>query len=498
MPTRTADARPIRLVLALLVAAMLTPLASAQATLHSRVDRVLRASGLDAARVGVVVLDGDSGRALVSINPDEALIPASNMKVITSGAAATILGEDFAFRTELILDGERLIVRGAGDPALADPELLREMRLSADEFLQVWVSAIEKTGRRVREIVVDDRAFDRELFHPTWPADQLNRWYCAQVSGLNFHANVLSVYAQPTTGGAAPAVSVEPAASFIDLTNRAQTRTDGTNTIWVSRPNLANQFTVHGNVRYALAQPVEVALHDPARFLGDLLAERLARAGTPRPSVRLADEGERFEGGEVVAVVRSPLEVILRRCNVSSHNLYAEALLKRLSHEVTGTPGSWTGGAAVLRMSMQRRLGPNLAAGVQIADGSGMSRENRVSANALARWLASFDPGDPRERLFIESLPRAGQDGTLRNRFQGKDPTHEIRAKTGYIRNVSTLSGYVTDNSTGRRLVFSILVNDFPANVSLAAIRQAQDEIVMHIDRALTERVLNDRALGGD
>lgn len=497
MTTRIATRRLSHLAVTLLIAAVLTPLASAQ-TLQTRIDRVLRAAGLDQARVGVAVLDGDTGRMIVSINPDEALIPASNMKVLISGAAATILGEDFAFRTELILDGERLIVRGAGDPALADPELLKEMRLSADEFLQVWVGAITKTGRTVREIVIDDRVFDRELFHASWPPDQLNRWYCAQVSGLNFHANVLSVYAQPTADGAAPFLTFEPSAPFVEMNNRAQTRTEGQNTIWVARPTLANQFSVHGNVRHPLAQPVEVALHDPARFVGDMLADRLSRAGQPKPTVRLAEEHERFEGGEVIAVVRSPLEVALRRCNVSSHNLYAEALLKRLAHEVTGMPGSWAGGAAVVRMSLQRRLGPAHAASVQIADGSGMSRDNRVSAGVLARWLATFDPANPRERLFLESLPRAGMDGTLRNRFQGKDPTHEIRAKTGYIRNVSTLSGYVTDSGSGRRLVFSIMVNDFPAKVSLAAIRQAQDDIVMHIDRALTDRVMGDRALGGD
>ena len=368
------------------------------------------------------------------------------------------------------------------------------MRLSADEFLQV---GRRSSGLAAREIIVDDARSTANSSTPPWPADQLNRWYCAQVSGLNFHANVLAVYAQPTAGGSPPIVSVEPAAPFVELNNRAVTRAEGSNTIWVSRPTLANQFTVHGNVRHALAQPVEVALHDPARFLGDLLADRLARDGRPRPTVRLPDEGERFEGGEVVAVVRSPIDVVLRRCNVSSHNLYAEALLKRIAHEVTGSPGSWAGGAAVLRMSLQRRLGPNLAAGVQIADGSGMSRENRVSANTLARWLASFDPSDPRERLFIESLPRAGVEGTLRNRFSGKDPTHEIRAKTGYIRNVSTLG--LRHGQRDRpeddlldpreRLPGERLAGGDPA---------AQDDIVMHIDRALTERVMNNRALGGD
>ncbi|MGP1309956.1 MAG: D-alanyl-D-alanine carboxypeptidase/D-alanyl-D-alanine endopeptidase [Phycisphaerales bacterium] len=486
----------VRRVLPLIAVALLLAPAAVAQSLQRQIEQALRSVGLDRSDVGVVVLDADTGRELVAIRPDLPLIPASNMKLLTSGAAVTVLGGEYAFRTELLVDGDRLIIKGSGDPALADHELLKEMDLDVEDLLGVWVNAVKDSGARINEIVVDDRAFDRELFHETWPTDQLNRWYCAQVSGLNFHANVLCVYAEPSVPGAAPEIVVDPASPWIVVENRAESVREGGNTIWIARPNLSNEFTIRGNVRYPLGEPVEVALHDPARFVGDLLADRLVKAGMNRPSVRIAADEERLDDGAVVAVVRTPMDVVLRRCNVSSHNLYAEALIKRMGHEATGRPGSWSSGAAVIRMALQRRLGPSDAASVQIADGSGMSRGNRVSAGLLTRWLASFDPRDENDRAFIESLPRAGLEGTLRNRFRGMHPAHEIRAKTGYIRNVSSLSGYVSDAQTGERLVFSIIMNDFPAKVSLGTIRQTQDTIVQMIDDALSERT--GRALGGD
>jgi D-alanyl-D-alanine carboxypeptidase/D-alanyl-D-alanine-endopeptidase (penicillin-binding protein 4) len=484
------------MVLSMLVcAAMLAPAALGQ-SLQRQIELALHSAGLTQGRVGVAVHDPQTGRDLVDINADDPLIPASNMKLLTSGAAVSVLGGDYAFRTELQLDGDRLILRGSGDPALADHELLKEMNLDVEDLVRVWVDAARNSGVTIRELVVDDRAFDRELFHPSWPTDQLNRWYCAQVSGLNFHTNVLSVYARPASPGAPPSLAVEPESPWIIMANRGETRTDGANTIWIARPKLANEFTVYGAVRFPLAEPVEVALNDPARYVGDLLADRLNRAGLGKPQVRIAVDGESFDNAKTIAVVRTPLDVVLRRCNVSSHNLYAEALLKRMGNETTGRPGSWTSGAAVIRMAMQRRLGPSDASSVQIADGSGMSRDNLVSAGVLARWLASFDPKDDTDRVFIESLARAGLDGTLKNRFQGMSPAHEIRAKTGYIRDVSSLSGYVTDSATGQRLAFSIIVNDFPNRVTLGTIRKTQDMIVLLIDEAMTEQT--SRALGGD
>ncbi|MHC5027953.1 MAG: D-alanyl-D-alanine carboxypeptidase, partial [Planctomycetota bacterium] len=146
--------------------------------------------------IGISVVDVQSGRVLYESKQDELMIPASNMKLLTTGAALHVLGPEFRFSTKMVLDGDRLIVVGDGDPAFGDPKLLRLMAagdkdgLDVEEFLDLWVNAVHDTGiTSVSEVLVDDRVFDRAFVHSTWPIDQLNQHYCAEVAGLNFHAN---------------------------------------------------------------------------------------------------------------------------------------------------------------------------------------------------------------------------------------------------------------------------------------------------------------------
>jgi len=449
------------------------------------------------ARYGVVLIDAQTGETLASVNADEPFIPASNMKLLTSGAALSVLGADFVFRTELIRDGAQIVLRGSGDPALGDMVLLRAMNMSVEDILDSWADAIVRSGDvPPTEIVIDDRVFDREFVHPSWPTEQLNRWYCAQVSGLNFHTNVLAIFPTPARDGGAPQITLEPRADWLNVSNRATTAREGNNTLWASRPNNSNTITLFGAVRAAPADPLEVTVHDPASFVGRLLQERLAQRGVPGVRFRLAGENEPLAQGRTLAVIRSPLEVVLRRCNVNSHNLYADALLKRLGHQVTGTPGSWDNGAAIVRMVMQQRLGPRDASALIVADGSGMSRENRVTPGMMARWLVSFHKDAEIGEAFIQSLPLAQAEGSMRRRLHGRALDLEVRAKTGYIRQVSTLSGYVTDPNTGRRVVFSVLVNDIPARVGTHRARSFQDDVAQLAHDWLAEQVQR-TALGG-
>lgn len=456
---------------------------------------------LTQAKVGVVIMDASTGQTLAAYNADEALIPASNMKIVTSAVALGVLGPDFNFETTLERDGGRLILRGSGDPGLADPELLKEMKIGVEDVLGAWVEAVRKTGGGgVTEIVMDDRVFDRQLTHPTWPADQLNRWYCAEVSGLTFHTNILSVFLKPTQPNQPPVVTFEPAASWVDVQNRAVSRNTGTNKVSVTRSSDANDFVVRGEVRFASEEPVDVALHDPAQFLGRLLADRLKAAGLGEPTVRAAGMEEALTPGQPIAVVRTPMATAMRRCNVNSYNLFAECLLKRAGREVTGQPGSWENGAAAVRMALQERLGPQDASSVSIADGSGMSRDNRVSAGVLARLLANVQEDARIGPAYVESFPEAKKEGSLKARFKGKPLRLEVRAKTGYIRSVSSLSGYVSDsNGTAtRRVVFSVIVNDWPRGVQLGNVRAFQDDVVMLAHDYLAARTTRGAAQGGN
>lgn len=453
------------------------------------------------ARVGVCLIDARSGELLGGHRETEAFVPASNQKLLTTGAALWVLKPGFEYQTEFRLDGERLLIVGSGDPAFGDPEILQQMspKVTVSELLSTLAKGVTHAGvKEISEIVVDDRIFDREFVHPTWPVEQLDKWYCAEVSGLIFHANVLDVFPRPTGAGQRPSAIFDPDTQVIELdTSRSRSVTQGNNTVWLKREPKSNRFQMLGDVRSTVTKPVQVTLTDNPLFFGQVFAERLEREGVrvgagPVPgggreqaSVRVADPADPAPSGRTIAIVKTPLKDVLRRCNVESHNLYAEAMLKRIGHDVTGQSGSWETGASVMRMLLTERLGPDAAISTVIRDGSGMSRENRIAPATMARWLVALSKDEAAGQMFIDSLPKPGE-GTLEKRFRASPPRHLVRAKSGYIRNVRALSGYVIDAKDNQVVAFSILANDVPGGDEDNVVLQLHEQIVGAVDRYLS------------
>ncbi|MBS0197515.1 MAG: D-alanyl-D-alanine carboxypeptidase/D-alanyl-D-alanine-endopeptidase [Planctomycetes bacterium] len=454
------------------------------------------------ARVGICIFDGKSGTMLANVRAEEGMTPASNMKLLTSGAAVLVLGPDFSFRTELIQDGDRLIFKGDGDPSLADPELLERMdpKMTVGDMLSTVAAAASKAGMtQARELVIDDRVFDRQYVHPTWPADQLSRNYCAEVSGLNFHANVLHVFPSPSPDGpgSPAAYSLQPDARWLRFDVRARTVAEGNNSAWLTREENGTKFVIRGEVRNRSLSPIEVTIHDPATFAGKLLARSINQAGISLPddAVRLADADEKLDGGKTIAVINTPIAEVLKRCNTDSMNLYAECLLKRVGHKLTNEPGSWSNGAAVLRMVLAEKLG-EAAAGTVVADGSGMSRDNLVAPATFARWLDVVGRDPKAGAAYKNSLAEIGS-GTLRKRFQGMKLRNHLQAKSGYINGVRTLSGFLTDPETGRQITFSVMVNNIKNDEQHRDALELHEQIVKIADTWLTQRSAADRPAAG-
>jgi len=453
---------------------------------------------LQTATVAVRAVDADTGAPLASFDHQggptpirEGLIPASNMKLLTTGAALHILPDDFAWRTRLLVDGSTVYIQGSGDPGFGDPELLQrsDPPRTAGEFLDWLAEAVRRRGvERVDELVLDDRVFEPERIHPTWKAAQLNRGYSAEVGGFNFHANVLLFSIRSQGAGRVPRYTIEPLAgpapAWLQINNLARGIDRGRNTVWISRSIHANRMTLRGNARSAV---VDVALHDAPLAAARIIADRMP--GTGGADTRRIRPGETPPDPEipanVAAVVRTPLQPALDRINTDSANLYAEALLKTLGRTLTGEPGSWTNGAAAVRMVIQQRLGPADARRVSIADGSGYSRDNRVHPGTLARWLVSLANDPETAGPFMDSLPEVGE-GTLRRRFRGADLDTRVLAKSGTLDHVRCLSGYVVAGE--RTVAFVCLVNDLDRGSAERDARLFHERVVELIDESLAEQ----------
>jgi serine-type D-Ala-D-Ala carboxypeptidase/endopeptidase (penicillin-binding protein 4) len=477
------------------------PVAMAGAEIEQSIETRIRSADLGPTRVSVFVYDLDAEEVLAQIDADVRMIPASNMKLVTTAAALINLGPDFVFRTELRMlpegDGSgespSLVIHGDGDPAFGDPIILEQHGFSVEDLLDLWVEAVVDTGqKRFSRLIVDDRVFDRDFTHPSWPADQLVYRWCAPVAGLNFYQNVLDVLPQPTSWGRAPVVSLFPpeATRFLKTTNKASTgRTDS---FWISRQGVES-LSFHGSVKNRRRVPVQVPLADPPMFLGKVMAERLKDRGIAIGEVVRPDVDLRLPRGRVLHRMRTTLPLVLERTNQDSQNMFAEAVLKRMGRQVTGRPGGFDNGAASVRIAMQKILGPRVSV-LKVADGSGMSRDNRVTARFLVELLVAMreHPDQDVAEAFLGSLAVGGESGTLKRRFREFDRNTEVLAKSGYLRGVSALSGYIVrtgEERDGHHIAFAMLFNDFEPPVSNATLKRLQEEFLTVIEEATDQGV---------
>jgi len=340
--------------------------------------------------------------------------------------------------------------------------------------------------------VLDTRIFDNEFVHPTWPVEQLNKWYCAEVSALNFHTNVVEIFTRPTRERDAPTYTVQPDSPDIRIRNQARSVGSGQQTVWAARAHGTNNIVLRGDVRW-VGSPIKVTIHDNATHFASVFQDRLSNAGVRVDTIRGVTLSDDISTRTDLHIVKSQIDVILRRTNEDSQNLYAEALLKRLGHEVTGQAGSWANGGTVMRMLVQERLTKTPASAVVVADGSGMSRSNAVTPQAITEWLSSFANDPKLAEAFTRSLATPGK-GTLRTRLQDADLNHEVYAKSGYLNGVHALSGYIVDEDSGTRVVFTILINDRPSSVPSRFVHEFNEKIIELADEWLAEQAALDAA----
>lgn len=488
-------------------------------------ERLVETTDMRGGTVAISVIDADLGTVLVRVSHEEPMIPASTMKLLTAGAALHVLGPDFRFRTRLLRDGDRLVVLGDGDPGFGDPVLLADTPVPAsvlapagvatesnepgaegrdlevDELVDLWVDSVVRAGmREISELVIDDRIFDREFVHPTWPRNQLSRRYCAGVAGFNFHSNLITFYPSPVRGGGATPGQSVPRAGFLDIENSATGDRSRPGTASVERRLGTDQLILMGNVRTQYEFPIQVTVNSPPEFFARLLTERLRQAGVQVGAWRLAElDGPAAAGTPVAPDVVTPLVRVLERTNMNSHNLSAEALLKRVAAARGEMPATFVGGASMVRDVVRQRLADErLDSRLRVADGSGLSRENRVPPALMTAWLRSFHQDPELAPVLRSSLAVMGRTGTLARRLNNAPPAEGqlaavgsrymprgivVRAKSGTIDSVSGLSGYVI--GPRRTLCFSVMVNGYSG--SSATARDLQDQMVMLLAQGLAD-----------
>ena len=432
-------------------------------------------------KLGFSVLSLDDGEEIFSYRGKDSLVPASALKIVTTGAALQLLGPEYRFPTEMFTDRRpnrgaqpgqvgNLYVRGYGDPSLVVERL--------------WQMASQLKFLGVRE--VDDLVIDDTLFIDP-PAPSGHKAYQAGLSAISLNHNSYAIHVAPTRAGAAPLVHLSPGLEM-ELINKARTVSGNGNKLVIYQGPLSRGFsptpgqvassgfteislpkftvTMKGKVgEGARPETFYRTAPYPSAYFGQVFRELLSSVGI-RVRGKLL-RGETPEAASLLHVFESEkLAEILRDLNHYSNNFIGGQILFALGQD---SVGYFRNDVAI------ERVGEYLTSiGVEtrefvVRDGSGLDKGNRLTANALVRVLASAYDDFSIAPTFVSSLSRFGHSGTLRKRrlIRGRrQPKNQQRAKladgvwgkTGTLNGVSSLAGY-TETRDGRRVAYAIVIN---------------------------------------
>jgi D-alanyl-D-alanine carboxypeptidase/D-alanyl-D-alanine-endopeptidase (penicillin-binding protein 4) len=446
------------------------------------VARALSDPSLAHSGVAFLAVSLDRGDTLFAREPDRLYTPASNRKLFTAASALHWLGPEHRFRTALVATGPVVSDTLRGDLVLigrGDPDLL-------PAHLAALADTVAAGGTRVvaGDVRADDTWFDDVEWGAGWMWDDGPYWEWPYVTALTVADNVVTATVRPGLRVGDPvAVSIDPPTGYVIVNVSAVTAASGdasdlvVDRHWDPRENVID---ITGALALD-AEPVvaQRTVEDPALYAATLLLELLEARG-------VEVLGSARHGGPADAVantlavhVSDPLSESIRNFLKISDNLTGELLVKAVGASVAGPPGTYDKGLAAERAFLAREVGIDTTA-QQLADGSGVSRYNLVTARQIVTLLRYMTTRDDLFPFYRAALPIAGVDGTLENRMRGTAAEGRVGAKTGTLNGVTALSGYVP-SADGERLAFSLMMEFYTG--SSAPRRAVQDSIVAALAR---------------
>jgi D-alanyl-D-alanine carboxypeptidase/D-alanyl-D-alanine-endopeptidase (penicillin-binding protein 4) len=427
--------------------------------------------------VAILVVSLDGGDTLFAREEDRLYTPASNRKLFTAASALHWLGPEHRFTTTLLSTGPLLADTLRGDLVLVgrgDPDLTTAALAALADTLVIRGTRVV-TG----DVRADDSWFDGVEWGAGWMWDDGPYWEWPYVTALTLEDNGVSVTARPGPEVGAPVlVTVDPPTGYVTVNVKATT-IPSSETMdlvidrhWNPRENVID---VTGTLALdAETVVVQRTVEDPALYAVTVLRELLEARGIEVLGVARHGPLEGAPSDTVAVHVSAPLAASIRNFLKVSDNLTGELLVKAVGATVAGPPGTYAKGLAAERAFLAGEVGIDTTA-QRLADGSGVSRYNLVTARQIVSLLDFMASRDDLFPTWYDALPIAGIDGTLEGRMRGTAAEGRARAKTGTLNGVTALSGYVPAGD-GERLAFSIMIEFFAG--SSEPRRAVQDSIV--------------------
>lgn len=409
----------------------------------------------------------DADTAIYEVNSTTGLVPASVMKVVTTGTALALLGPGYRFTTTLQHDGAKegnflkgnIYIRGNGDPTLGS----ETYGSSVEKVVNNWATAIQNLGVDSISgcIIGDAEAFERDMTPGGWCWEDVQSDYGAGPSGLSIHENQFSISLNGSGGRVS--MSYTPKIPGMKLYNQCVNNSVAKSYAYVTGGPYQFDRVVQGEVNGHL--DARGSIPDPALLCAQLLKEELIARGikvgdsaTTIRLIRLNGLKLEAEGGRktITSTSSATLRDLVYHTNQVSQNFYAETILRAIAHKQKGY-GSTFGGAGCV-YSFWKNHNVDIQ-GLYMVDGSGLSRNNSVTTKQLVSMLRVFAKDTIMFESFYRSLPIAGESGTIRKLADSTAAEGNLRAKSGTMSRVRAYAGYV-DTKSGKRLAFAMIGNN--------------------------------------
>lgn len=441
---------------------------SAMGLLLNYVDSINNAPELFGGSWSYYLTDVDGGKAIVKINVDHGMEPASVMKVVTTGTALSILGPGFRFTTLLQYDGTiesrvlngNIYIHGGGDPALGAPSF----GSSVDGVVNGWAQAIKRLGidSVAGCIIGDAESYDRDPVPGGWTWTDMQSDYGNGPAGLNIRENLFDLLI--TASGNGTVIRTTPQIPGMKLYNQV-VHSPGVGKSYAYVMGAPFQFdrTAIGEVAATLEE--RGAIPDPALFCAQSLKSQLKEYGIgtrdSATTLRLIKlnhlKVDAKEGKKVITSNSSPsLSDLVYHTNQVSQNFYAESILRAIAWKQNGF-GSTTGAVSII-YNFWRNHGIDLR-GICMVDGCGLSRLNSITTHQLVEMLRVYAKDPAVFPSFYKSLPVAGESGTIRKLGIETEAEGNLHAKSGTMSRVKSYAGYVKTKS-GKMLCFAMIGNN--------------------------------------
>ena len=455
---------------------------------QKELDEIFNDPSFRNANWGVVIQSIETGEYLYKKNEDKFFIPASNLKLFTTASGLLLLGPNYKFSTKIWTNGYYsgstlygdLIIQGRGDPTISGRFYNNDMNYVFD----AWIDSLAELGidKIKGNIIGDDNQFDDLGLGDGWSWDYETDWYAAQSSALSFNDNCVDLHIYYDKDIDSIMIKPNPDLKNLVILNNLKPTLDGEQTRFnVYRERGTNVINVYGRVKVSSDTLIAYStVRNPTQFTILALKDRLEKRGIRINGYAIdVDDYDRTLDYNVMKLLfttySNDLSEIIKVINKNSQNFFAEQLLKTVGLEINGFGSVEKGISAIKDLCAEIGLNPD---NIVMVDGSGLSYLNMVTPKQIVELLKYMYSNKDMFPYYYNSLPIAGVDGSLGRRMKNTSAESVVRAKTGYIGHVRSLSGYAVTGDN-EPVAFSMIVNNFNVPVKLA--ENLQDLVCLRI-----------------